>query len=838
MRIVIDMQGAQSASRHRGIGRYTVSYAKAIIRNRGEHEIILALSGLFPHTIESIRAEFDEYLPQSNIRVWNAPDSVRECERGNDVRRNIAELLREAFLQKLEPDIIHITSLFEGFVDDAVVSIGRFDSNTPVSAILYDLIPLNNPAEYLNNPEYEKFYRKKLDQLLKTSSLQAISDFSKNEFLQRFQYLNIPIPVIYAAVEPSFKKINITDKERDCLFKRFGISLPFILFSGATDERKNLHRLIEAYSKLDESLKKSHQIVLAGGIPDDHRIAFESLADHFGLDKKNFIITGWVTDDELVYLYNLCKVYIFPSWHEGFGLPALEAMACGAPVISANTSSLPEVVGYDEAMFDPFDVASMIDKLKEVLTNEDFRQKLILNGAGQAGKFNWCNTALKAISSWVDLKKNLSLDISAESADSEKKLIATLTGLLPGEGDEFILKLSHDIELNHSSRMHNRLFVDVSELIRHDAGTGIQRVVRNILQEWLKTPPKGFDVEAVYADGSGPYRYARAFTSKFIDAPACIDSDDPIDYKVGDVFFVLDMQPQVQCAQAAFYQHLRQQGITVKFMVYDLLCILQPEHFPKGASDNFSEWLKVVGESDGAVCISQAVADDLRHWMKDRQWSRLRSFQITSNHLGADVDGKTQPLGFSKNTYTDLIQIKRNISFLMVGTIEPRKGHEQVLDAFERLWLQGREVCLVIVGKKGWMVDSFLDRLREHEELGNRLFWLEGISDEYLEKIYEASTCLIASSYGEGFGLPLIEAAQHKLPIICREIPVFREVAGEHAYYFEASNGGELARSIEQWLEKHKNGIHPKSNKMPWLTWKQSAEQLLTAIGIQSSKTL
>ena len=90
MRIVIDMQGAQTESRFRGIGRYTTSFSQAIARNRGEHEILLALNGLFPDTIEPIRAAFDGLLPQENIRVWYAPGPVRECEPGNESRREVA----------------------------------------------------------------------------------------------------------------------------------------------------------------------------------------------------------------------------------------------------------------------------------------------------------------------------------------------------------------------------------------------------------------------------------------------------------------------------------------------------------------------------------------------------------------------------------------------------------------------------------------------------------------------------------------------------------------------------------------------------------------------------
>jgi glycosyltransferase involved in cell wall biosynthesis len=162
----------------------------------------------------------------------------------------------------------------------------------------------------------------------------------------------------------------------------------------------------------------------------------------------------------------------------------------------------------------------------------------------------------------------------------------------------------------------------------------------------------------------------------------------------------------------------------------------------------------------------------------------------------------------------------------MVGTLEPRKGHLQVLDAFECLWKEDKPINLVIAGKKGWMVDDLVERLSGHSELNKRLFWLQCISDEYLERVYAESTCLIAASYGEGFGLPLIEAAQYKLPIIARDIPVFREVAGEHAYYFPFEDTQELVSSIKDWLEQYEIGEHPKSKKLPWLTWGQSSKQL------------
>src|SRR5690606_33158160 len=166
-------------------------------------------------------------------------------------------------------------------------------------------------------------------------------------------------------------------------------------------------------------------------------------------------------------------------------------------------------------------------------------------------------------------------------------------------------------------------------------------------------------------------------------------------------------------------------------------------------------------------------------------------------------------------------------SFLMVGTIEPRKAHAQVLDAFEQLWREGMDVALVVVGKQGWLVEALARRMRAHPEHGRRLFWLEAISDAYLERVYAVSTCLIAASHGEGFGLPLIESARHGLPIIARDIAVFREVAGECAAYFEGETPDAVARAVGDWLERDVRGERPDVGRLQWLTWEQSADNLM-----------
>ena len=146
MRIVIDLQGAQTESRFRGIGRYSLSLALAIVRNAGDHEVYLALNGLFPDSVDGIRQSFEGLLPQQNIRVWYAPGPMRETDPANANRRAVAEVVREAFIMSLKPEVVLVTSLFEGWGDDAVTSIKRFDAVTPTAVILYDLIPLDRKS--------------------------------------------------------------------------------------------------------------------------------------------------------------------------------------------------------------------------------------------------------------------------------------------------------------------------------------------------------------------------------------------------------------------------------------------------------------------------------------------------------------------------------------------------------------------------------------------------------------------------------------------------------------------------------------------------------------------
>lgn len=398
MRIVIDLQGAQSDSRYRGIGRYTLALALEMVRQRGEHEILIVLSGLFPETIIPIQDAFKDLLPIDNILVWHAPGPVFGLGWSDTKRRHQAELIREQFLVNLKPDIVHITSLIEGYADNAVHSIG-FSPNRVLTAVTsYDFIPLVYKETYLTpNPKFELLYREKLEHLNWANLFLAISNSSR---LEAIRYLRVdPNDVINisAAADSKFKPIHIDHDIEQHLRQKFGLQHPFIMYSGASDPRKNLLRLIKAFADLPLEIRNETQLAIVGKLPKLDRMAFEACIKSCGLNSSNVVITDAVTDEEMILFYNLCKLFVFPSWHEGFGLPVLEAMSCGAPVICSNTSSLPEVIGRQDALFDPFDERTITAKIAEVLINPIFREELIQHGLAQSKNFSWEKSAKKAL---------------------------------------------------------------------------------------------------------------------------------------------------------------------------------------------------------------------------------------------------------------------------------------------------------------------------------------------------------------------------------------------------------------------------------------------------------
>ncbi len=394
MRVVIDMQSLQTESQFRGIGRYSFSLVNALLGMWKGVDFWILINDQKEEDIVRIGGLFSGLISPEKIVSFAAPHSVNEAYSENQWRVRAAELIRSHFLEEMSPDVVITTSLMEF---DAVTSVEPASKRTYKSVvILYDLIPLADPDLYLQNPLVRGWYYRKLESLKNADLLLAISDYSMTDAVNKLGLDPTHCRSISAAADKiavgNITSINFT--ERHAVDQVCNES---VLYVGGFDKRKNVEKLIEAYSYLPHSVQNKYRLILAGKIGNADKERLTSFASSLGIVAGNLIFTGFVPDDLLVTLYKACRLFVFPSSSEGFGLPPLEAMLCGAPVIAAERTSLIEVVGFKEALFDPENVSLFSKILLRGLTDEEFRDQLIMNGKTQTKKFSWDLSASKAI---------------------------------------------------------------------------------------------------------------------------------------------------------------------------------------------------------------------------------------------------------------------------------------------------------------------------------------------------------------------------------------------------------------------------------------------------------
>lgn len=1236
MKVLFDLQAFQADNRNRGIARYSIELTRNIIKNFPQNEYFVFLNSHFFDTAQLAKRQLTELIPESNIYLWNFPSATCFSKEENDWNREAAEFAREAFITNIQPDIVYIHSLFEGFSNNSIVTVKKKHCNAFTVVTLYDLIPFVFREVYMNSPRITAWYEDRLANLKRADLLLSISNSSKKDTIFLAGIEEERIKTIHGGVCGHFRKVFVGEQQREYLAGKYGIYKKFVMYTGGYDARKNQEGLVIAFSKLPPHLRDQYQLVVSCAFPDHAKVALRTLGIQHGLDDSSIVFTDYVSEEDLVLLYNACHLFVFPSKYEGFGLPVVEAMRCGVPVIGSNTSSIPEIIDEPRALFDPNVPESIAAKIAEVLTDEQFRAELVNKSHIQSQKFTWDKVAEKAMeeiegaydkytkellsskrhriayvspvpdaesgiaaysaeilphlsqhydidiivdqpsvredilqtytvhdsawlkenknlystviyhfgnsmfhtymlplldevlgsvvlhdfyfsgplffmeitkkdrNTWVDfiyrshgyhtLRKklieeevaqtmfnypcNLPLISSATSilshslhslslselwyaykgrnwlvipypksiADCEKRKERHFRKELGFPEDSFIVcsfgflgstKLNYEIlqawnlsslakdsssylvfvgggnfgyyyekvsllreqapipsnviftgwidedtyskylsiadiavQLRTASRgesssavfdcmsygiptiinahgsfneipdttvwklpesfspehlaetmnflranpqvasdivsnafqlikekhdfavsiqeykkaidysilhkkvtikqleetireiPHSRtdfdvvriceyfkrsfndrqgkktLFLDISALVHSDPRTGIQRVVRSILKEWLLFPPKGYFVEPVYArPGVYGYFYARSFVLGFLGiAEQCqsyseILKDEAVKYNNHDIFFVLDLQPSVQTEQRAYIQELRMCGVKVKFCIHGIVPLTHPEYFPPESFSMHRQWLSCALDSDGLICTSQTTAEELAGWIsRQPDFAGRHVPRIDWFHPGCDVENSCPNPGMPANGTKLLKKLKNSLAFLIVSTIEPRKGHVQVIQAFEMLWAAGSNAKLVIVGKHGWMMEFLIERLKTHPELCKRLFWFPDTSDEFLQKLYLSVTCLIAASYTDGFGLPLIEASYYNLPVIARDTSVFREATGNNAYYFSSGSAEGLAQDIANWVKLYKVNQHPKAEAVPRTSWKNAAVKLLDIV--------
>lgn len=369
-----------------------------------------------------------------------------------------------------------------------------------------------------------------------------------------------------------------------------------------------------------------------------------------------------------------------------------------------------------------------------------------------------------------------------------------------------------------ATEVSGRILVDVTMIAHRDAGTGIQRVVRSTMRE-MQLHPQGASVQ--------PIRFRCGAFHHTSWPNADVPDNKVVAFGAGDVFLGLDMSLDAIRQSAPYLLRRKRSGGRLWFVVYDLLPLRYPQYFSAKVAVRFRWWLTTVaGLADGFLCISQHTAQDL----KEVLWTRFRLDDIPIHVIPMGFDITPLEATLDESPVAEVFAASADV-ILTVGTLEPRKGHAVLLDAFEVLWARGVDATLIIVGQPGWKAKALRKRIMRHPEMGRRFHWLPDLDDAELLVVYDRASALVAASYDEGFGLPVLEAIARSKPILARDIPAFRAHAQHGVRYFpHDADANQIADAIVDLLNAaEKAGI--SSATPPALpSWQETSDRVLDLI--------
>ena len=261
-------------------------------------------------------------------------------------------------------------------------------------------------------------------------------------------------------------------------------------------------------------------------------------------------------------------------------------------------------------------------------------------------------------------------------------------------------------------------------------------------------------------------------------------------------------------------------------VIYDLIPITHSQFCDEFLVEVFKKWFyDSLNYVDGFIAISNTVKEDLISFLEKEFGTKIKNKKFDYFHLGSDFKYNNRKKLHTRPELRKMFTVRP--TYLIVCTVEPRKNHKFLLEVFDRLWQEGINVNLCIVGKVGWKVEDTINKINNHKLLNKNLFHWSDLNDEELLYCYKNSKMLLFPSVVEGFGLPIVESLTNHLPVLASDIPIHREVGQDKVDYFNLNNIDDLKNKL---IEIEKNGI--KKDKIPnsdyrWKNWYESTEMLL-----------
>jgi glycosyltransferase involved in cell wall biosynthesis len=359
-----------------GQGQYIAALIRALSRLDGETRYTLFFNSLR-----------DTARRREQVRQELGPNFHSVFFRLPNVSRPSVLFMKERFLWpgmalRLGVDVFHSTSYRGVFAPGmrTVLSVHDFAYHHCADAF---------------TPKSLAYYRRLREDAHRAAFVTTLSEYSRQDAIRLLELPPEKVKTVYAGVDLARFNTEAPRQEVERARARYGIRPPSLLFLGNLNPKKNVKTLIEALGRLRKDGQTRYQLILAGK-PTAHRDALEAAIRRHGLGAQARF-TGFVPDEDLPLLYRAVDALAFPSLFEGFGLPVLEAMACGTPVVASNTSSIPEVAGDAALLVDPLDAGALAEAVRRLLEDAGLRRELIARGLRRAQRFSWEEAARRVL---------------------------------------------------------------------------------------------------------------------------------------------------------------------------------------------------------------------------------------------------------------------------------------------------------------------------------------------------------------------------------------------------------------------------------------------------------
>lgn len=614
----------------------------------------------------------------------------------------------------------------------------------PFVVTIHDLIPLINAPRYLDpHPDFKTVYLEKIETLKLADALIAISESARGEAIEYLGFDPDKIVNASEAADDAFQPRHFDEIERAQLLERFGVHDRFVFYTGGADPRKNLLRLVDGFAALDADVKDTHQLVLAGSMPDFEVNEIKARAVKRGVLDR-LVFTSYISDDDLISLFSLAEVFVFPSMHEGFGLPPLEAMQCGTAAIGSDCSSIPEVIGNPEALFDPHNTKSISTLLNKVLTDPAFKKQLATQGFERAKTFSWMRSAELILEQLERFAKSRSQSIKQKNVRAHLDQVEErfLRALHDAQEDDKLNELEENSILQNWA--DNRTALERAFAQRGASGNS-----------WRMEGP--FDSSYSLASVNRELAIALEQSGQQV---ALWSSEGPGDFDPDPDF--LSANPSInKFYQRARGEQARTQPETLSRNMYPPR-VTDIDH-PNAALHNYA-WEE--------TAMPNAFAQSFNEY--------LRFITVTSQHCKKTLidNGIDLPIAVVGNGVDHWDRIVADANYiapgkttkiLHVSSCFPRKGADVLLSAFGKAFSKTDDVSLIIKTFENPHnhIAKQLERLRNSEPgFPHVEIIFDDMSDAQLKSLYEQSDILVAPSRAEGFGLPIAEAMLSGLRVI------------------------------------------------------------------------